>query len=168
MRRLLVLLLAVFTGLAFTVAPATAAPPTSTTRTGGLHFVGNPDLTVVAVDGGYALRAVGEVAGAGRTATAVLTADATVTTGCINRGSKDQQPSGLQRTTTTVTGSQTFQTRSGRGTFDVVTDAVGTAGRTCPDRMQPVLVSATFTNILLTITSQTGTVTATFADVTAP
>jgi hypothetical protein len=169
MRKFLVLLLSVLAALALTMAPASAIAPTSTTRDGGLHFVGSPDLTVVGdVASGFSLRATGEVAGAGTAATATLRADVSVTTGCINRGSQGQQPSGLERSTTTVAGSQTFQTRSGRGTFDVSTNTVGVGGRTCPDRMTPVLVSVTFSNILLTITSQTGTITATFADISRP
>jgi len=168
MRRLLVLL-GIFLGvLALTIAPAGAESPTNITRTGGLHFVGTPTVNAVSTNGGFALNSTGEVAGAGTSATAVLTSDVTVTTGCINRGSKDQQPSGLQRTSTTATGSQTFQTRSGRGSFNVTTNTVSAAGRTCPDQMVPVLVSATFSNITLTVTSQTGSTTATFADITVP
>src|ERR671923_113048 len=66
---------------------------------------------------------------------------------------------------TTTTGSETFRTRSGRGTFDVSTTPVTTQGFACPDRMTPVLVSVTFTDVTLTITSQTGTTTATFPDI---
>jgi hypothetical protein len=108
------------------------------------------------------LTATGEVAGAGQTATATLSATANVTRGCINRGSQGQQPSGLQRSFTTTTGSQTFNTRSGRGSFHVSTNPVTVAGFSCPDKMTPVLVSVTFTDVTLTITSQTGTTTATF------
>jgi hypothetical protein len=144
--------------------PALAEGPTSVTQTGGLHFVGTPNVTATKTSTQTFLTATGEVAGAGKTAGAVLSADANVTTGCINRGSKDQQPSGLQTTNTTTAGQQTFNTRSGRGTFSVNTDPVGVGDRTCPDRMTPVLVSVTFTNITLTITSNTGSTTATFAD----
>jgi hypothetical protein len=148
------------------VTAALAFAPTSVTQTGGLHFVGQPDVTATKTDTSATLTATGEVAGAGTSATAVLSADVAVTTGCINRGSKDQQPSGLQRTTTTTSGSKTFQTRSGRGTFEVTTAPVGTAGRTCPDQMTPVLVSTEFTNVTLTITSGSSkTLTATFPDI---
>jgi hypothetical protein len=132
-----------------------------------LHFVGQPDVVAVSTGGGFALVGTGEVAGAGRTATALLTATATVTTGCINRG--DNEPRGLERTTTQTTGSQTFNTRSGRGTFSVQTNTVPTPARTCPSRnMTPTVVSAEFTDITLTVTSQTGTTTATFPDLSAP
>jgi hypothetical protein len=130
-----------------------AVGPTSTTSTGGLHFVGQPDLTVQGGSSGVWLRATGEVAGAGTTATATLSADVEVVRGCINRGSKDQQPSGLQASFGTTSGSTTFHTRSGRGTFTVDTSTITAAPFSCPDQMVPVLVSVKWTNILLTISS---------------
>jgi hypothetical protein len=146
-------------------AVALAVAPTSITQSGGLHFVGTPDVTATKTSTSAFLTATGEVAGAGTTATATLSANAEVTTGCINRGSKDQQPSGLQRTTTTTSGTTTFRTRSGRGTFTVSTLPI-TTSRTCPDQMVPVLVSVTFTDVTLTITSGPNkTLTATFPDI---
>jgi hypothetical protein len=144
---------------------AYAVGPTSVTQSGGLHFVGTPDVTATKTADTAFLTATGEVAGAGTTATATLAANAEVTTGCINRGSKDQQPSGLQRTETAVSGQQTFNTRSGRGTFNVSTDPI-TTNRACPDQMVPVLVSVTFTDVTLTITSGPNkSLTATFPDI---
>jgi hypothetical protein len=146
-------------------AVALAVAPTSITQSGGLHFVGTPDVTATKTSTSAFLTATGEVAGAGTTATATLAANAEVTTGCINRGSKDQEPSGLQRTTTTTSGTTTFRTRSGRGTFTVSTVPI-TTSRTCPDQMVPVLVSVTFTDVTLTITSGPNkTLTATFPDI---
>jgi hypothetical protein len=148
------------------VTAALAVGPTSVTQTGGLHFVGTPDVTATKDVSGVFLTATGEVAGAGTSATATLSADVTIVTGCINRGSKDQQPSGLQRSTSPTVGTQTFRTRSGRGTFDVDTTPVDASSRTCPDQMTPVLVSATFANVVLTITSGPNkTLTATFPDI---
>jgi hypothetical protein len=150
---------------AVAAVPALAVGPTSITRTGGLHFVGQPDVTATKTATSAFLTATGEVAGAGPTATATLSATVDVTRGCINRGSQGQQPSGLQRSFQTTTGSETFQTRSGRGSFDVSTTPITAAPFSCPDRMTPVLVSVTFTDITLTVTSQTGTTTATFPDI---
>jgi hypothetical protein len=152
-------------GLA-TATAALAVGPTSVTQVGGLHFVGTPDVTATKDVSGVFLTATGEVAGAGTTATATLAADVTITTGCINRGSKDQQPSGLQRSSSPTVGTTTFRTRSGRGTFSVSTTPVDASSRTCPDDMTPVLVSATFTNVELTITSGPNkSLTATFPDI---
>lgn len=155
-RRLVLALVASVMLVTGATTSAMAIPPDETTRSGGLHFVGQPDLVV----GATTATATGEVAGAGRTATATLAVQWEVVRGCINRGSKDQQPSGLQRSFEETSGSATFNTRQGRGTFTVTTDPVTVEPFTCPDRMTPVLVSATAVSATLTITSQTGTITA--------
>src|SRR5215217_2363592 len=124
--------------------PALAVGPTETTRSGGLHFVGDPDATknvVTDAEGNLvsaSLTATGEVAGAGTGGTAILSSTAVVTQGCVTRGGGT--PSGLEESTTTVTGSEPFTTDHGRGTF-------------------------TFTDVVLTIEAQTGTITATFPDI---
>jgi hypothetical protein len=105
------------------------------------------------------LTATGEVAGAGTGGTATLTADVTATVGCINPGSKDQQPKGLQEAAATVTGSEEFTTKQGRGTFTVTTEpiTIESFDFTCPGKMEETLVGdVTFSNIVLTITAQTG------------
>ena len=150
---------------AVAAVPALAVDATSTTSKGGLHFVGTPEVTATKTATSAFLTATGEVAGAGTFATARLAADAEVTTGCINRGSQGQEPSGLKRTTTTTAGQTTFRTRSGRGTFSVSTQPI-TTSRNCPDQMVPVLVSVNFTNVKLTITSGANKIaTATFPDI---
>jgi hypothetical protein len=162
-------IIAVLSLIAVAVAavPALAATPTSIDQSGGLHFVGTPTVTATKSGQTAFLTANFEVAGAGTTANAVLSADAVATVGCINRGSKDQEPSGLQTTTQPVSGSGSFDTRQGRsGKQSVSTSAVTIpASFTCPDQMQPTLVSVLFTNVTLTVTSQTGTTTAHYADI---
>jgi hypothetical protein len=149
--------------------PALAVAPTNVTETGGLHVCQGTTLDVSAfsTNAGKFLTATGEVCGAGPTATATLSADVTATLGCVTRGGGT--PQGLEEVSTTAVGSETFRTRSGRGTFDVDTNAI-TVGSfedfNCPSAQQTeVIVGAVeFTNITLTITSQTGTITATFPD----
>ena len=159
---------------------AFAIDPTSTTKDRGLHFVGQPQLTVNKVFDendrvtSASLSATGEVAGAGTGGLATLSATAEVTQGCLtnepsgNPGGGQNEPSGLQTTDTTVTGSETFETTNGRGTFDVTTDAITspTADFSCPSAQQTeVLVSVLFTDITLTITTNEGkTITATYDD----
>jgi hypothetical protein len=148
--------------------PALAVGPTSVTETGGLHVCEGSTLDVEATKDDTAfLTGTGEVCGAGTGGTVTLSADVEVVTGCINPGSKQQQPKGLQRTVTAVVGTAELTiTRPGRGDVDVDTNAVSTAGRTCPGHDTPVLVSATFTNIKLTVTSGPNkTITATFPDI---
>ena len=136
------------------LSTAFAVPPTNVERTGGLHFVGTPDVTRTADN---RLVVTGEVAGAGRTATATLTGDAIVTQGCVNRGGNE--PRGLQTTTEDIAVTDTFNTRQGRGTFDLQFEATGDPNFECPSRnMQEVVVDVAFTNLVLTVTSQTGTI----------
>lgn len=150
---------------------AFAINPETTTKDRGLHFVGQPQLTVNKVFDendrvtSASLTATGEVAGAGTGGLATLSATAEVTQGCLtnepsgNPGGGQNEPSGLQTTDTTVTGSETFETTNGRGTFDVTTDAITspTADFSCPSAQQTeVLVSVLFTDITLTITSNEG------------
>ena len=152
--------------------PALAVAPVETTRSGGLHFVGLPDAdkNVVLDDEGnivaVSLTATGEVAGAGTGGTATLSSTATVTQGCVTRGGGE--PSGLERSTTTVTGSEPFTTDQGRGTFTVTTGEITapSGGFECPSRQQTeVLVGVIFNDPLLTINAQTGTITALFPDI---
>ncbi|MDQ3903829.1 MAG: hypothetical protein M3247_09355 [Thermoproteota archaeon] len=96
--------------------------------------------------------------GGATTATATLVATATVTTGCINQGAAETQPQGLQRTTTTVTDTQTVNVeKGGRATFDLVTSALNAKElRTCPDGMTPTVVCVTFSNISIAVIPNSG------------
>src|SRR5215216_5772197 len=163
MRRLFGILVVLAIGglVSATTATAQTVTPTSVTQTGGLHFVGQPTVTANKTfnAAGFltsaTLTCTGEVAGAGTTAGATCTATAVVTQGCVNRGGNE--PSGLEQSFQTVTGSVTFQTRQGRGSFSVTTSGISPT-LTCPSaNMTPVLISVTFTDITLTVTSQTGT-----------
>ena len=167
MRKIGIIAVLSLMALALAAVPALAVTPTTITSTGGLHVCQGSALSVTPTKTatGAFLTATGDVCGAGQTATADLTADAVVVTGCINPGSKDHQPSGLQRTTTPTAGSVTFNTRAGRGTANVSTATIPLPNRTCPGQQTPTTVSVTFTNVLLTITSTSGTITATFPDI---
>ena len=155
---------------AIAVVPALAVSPTTVTSTGGLHVCQGSTLDVspgTTSTGGKILTASGEVCGAGTTATATVSADATATVGCVTRGGGT--PMGLEEAATGTTGEVTFRTRSGRGTFDVSTEplTIEDFAFECPSAQQTEVIvgSVTFTDITLTITSQTGTITATFADI---
>jgi hypothetical protein len=154
---------------ALAAMPALAVPPSSVTQTGGLHVCEGSALDVTAdkTDGAF-LTATGEVCGAGRTATATLSATAEATVGCVTRGGGT--PMGLEEAATGTTGEATFRTRQGRAEFDVSTDPITIEDFDfqCPSAQQTeVLVGpVNFTDITLTITSQTGTITATgFGDI---
>ena len=95
--------------------------------------------------------------GGATTATATLTGTASVTTGCINRGAQDQQPQGLQRSSTTVTQTQTVNVQGGRATFDITASLPSASQiRTCPDQMTPVIVCVTFTGVSIQVVPNSG------------
>jgi hypothetical protein len=152
---------------AIAAIPALAVPPTTVEETGGLHVCAGSALDVTAdkEDGAF-LTATGEVCGAGRTATAVLSADVEATVGCVTRGGGE--PMGLEEVATGATGEVTIRTRAGRGAFTVSTEPVTIEDFDfeCPSAQQREVIvgSVTFTDITLTITSQTGTIEATFPD----
>src|SRR5215216_447079 len=153
---------------ALAAVPALAVAPETVTETGGLHVCQGTvlDVSAESTGAGKFLTATGEVCGAGRTATATLSATATATVGCVTRGGGE--PMGLEEAATGTTGEVTIRTRSGRGAFTVSTDPITIEDFEfeCPSAQQTeVLVGpVTFTDITLTITSQTGTITATFPD----
>jgi hypothetical protein len=154
---------------------AFAVGPTEVTRDGGLHFVGDPDVTASKTDEGATLTATGEVAGAGQGAgTATLDATVSVTVGCITPSGRNE-PQGLEEASTTTTATAPFTpTRQGRGEFTVTTEPISIEDLEvdgepfeCPSaNMEETIVGDfTFTGITLTIDAQTGSIEATFPDV---
>jgi hypothetical protein len=84
--------------------------------------------------------------GGATTATATLSGDATITTGCLNKGGNE--PSGLERTNEDVVASDTVNVEGGRATFDL---------SQCPSRnMTPVVVCAEFTGLQLEVVPNSG------------
>jgi len=154
---------------ALAAVPALAVAPTEVTETGGLHVCQGTvlDVSAESTGAGKFLTATGEVCGAGPTATATLSATAEATVGCVTRGGGE--PSGLEEVSTATSASETFRTRAGRGTLDVSTEplSIEDFDFQCPSAQQTeVLIGPiTFTDVTLTITSQTGTITATFPDI---
>jgi hypothetical protein len=169
MRRLGIVAVLATLLMAFTASAALAVAPTEVIQTGGLHVCEGTvlDVSPESTGAGKFLTATGEVCGAGRTATATLSATAEATVGCVTRGGGT--PMGLERVRTATTASEQFPTRQGRGEFDVSTEplSVDDFDFECPSAQQTeVLVGPiTFTDVTLTITSQTGTITATFPDI---
>src|SRR5215213_9258330 len=155
---------------AIAAIPALAGAPTTVTSTGGLHVCQGTvlDVSAESTGAGKFLTATGEVCGAGPTATATLSSTAEATVGCVTRSGAGE-PSGLQEVSTATAASEDFPTRSGRGAFDVSTEPlnIGDFDFQCPSAQQTeVLVGPiNFTDITLLITSQTGTITATFPDI---
>jgi hypothetical protein len=123
--------------------PAAFAAPT-------LH---REDCTTV--DDNLRCRFVVSGLGGAETATATLTGDATITTGCVNRGGNE--PSGLERETVDVLETSTVNVKGGKATFTFQTDFDAEELRDCPSRnMTPVIVCAEFTNLQLEVVPSSG------------
>jgi hypothetical protein len=154
---------------ALAAVPALAVAPTTVESTGGLHVCQGSvlDLSAESTGAGKFLTATGEVCGAGPTATATISSTAEATVGCVTRGGGE--PMGLEGVSTATAASETFRTRAGRGTVDVSTEPLNIEDFDfeCPSAQQTeVLIGPiNFTGNTLTITSQTGTITATFPDI---
>jgi hypothetical protein len=105
------------------------------------------------------LRCTADVSGLGgaETATAFLTANARVTTGCITP-SGSNEPRGLQRTTTSVSDQQTVNVEGGRAVFTLTTDPLDAEElRDCPsENMTPTIVCVTFSNISIRVEPSSG------------
>jgi hypothetical protein len=92
--------------------------------------------------------------GGAETATGTLTGTATVTTGCVNRGGNE--PSGLEEDTFPVLEETTVNVEGGRADFHFSTD-FSAEDRDCPSaNMTPVIVCATFTELVLTVDPSSG------------
>ena len=170
LRKLAISAVLALVGSAFAAIPASAVAPETVTQTGGLHVCEGTVLDVspsTTASGGKILTATGEVCGAGRTATATLEAGVEATLGCVTRGGGT--PRGLEEVSTAVLEQQTFRTRSGRGTFNLVTEpiTVESFDFECPSAQQTEVIvgPVTFTDVTLTITSRTGEIVATFGDI---
>ena len=97
-----------------------------------------------------------DVSGLGGATTATGTLEATVTTetGCINRGSQGQQPSGLDRETSTESDTVEVNVEGGRATFENTLSA--DTDRDCPDGMQVVITCVEFSGISLEVVTNSG------------
>jgi hypothetical protein len=111
------------------------------------------------ITGQNQLQCIADVSGLGRakTATASLVATATVTTGCATP-SGSNEPKSLQRTTITVTDTQTVNVEGGRAVFNLTTPLLNAEElRTCPSaNMQPTIVCVTYSNISIAVIPNSG------------
>jgi hypothetical protein len=146
---------------------AFAIAPETTTKDRGMHFVGQPDLQVTKEGDTAFLTVSGEVAGSGTGGTATLSSTAVIVVGCETQGGGT--PPGQEEDEDDTTASEPFTADNGRGSFTVSTEddpVTIPSDFECPSaNMTPFLVSVTFTDIILTVTSNEGkSITATFAD----
>src|SRR5215217_2988465 len=82
-----------------------------------------------------------------------LTADATALYACINRGGKNPQAANKQAFEGQVSGGASFEPKNGRVVADVTAGPLLAPQFTCPSGQQRVLAAVTYTNIVLTDTT---------------
>jgi hypothetical protein len=120
------------------------------------HFIGTPTINKTISGTTATITTSGKVAGLGSAPTGftLSTSSVTVETGCTNKGGNN--PPGQEATFGPTTGeTTTIQPRNGQITFKnagelSVTVTAEQAG--CPDGMKPFITSATFEDVVLTLT----------------
>lgn len=89
-----------------------------------------------------------------------LTADATALYACINRGGKNPSAANKQAFEGQVSGGGSFESKNGRVTGTITTGPLLAPSFTCPSGQQRVLASVSYTNIVLTDTTNNKSITA--------
>ena len=85
--------------------------------------------------------------------TYTLTADATALYACINRGGKNPSAANKQSFEGAVAGGGTFEAKNGRVLGTLTAGPLAAPQFTCPSGQRRVLASVTYTNIVLTDTT---------------
>ena len=134
--------------LAFGAAQAAAAAPK-------FHAVGSSVDSVGALVVTFDERGLGN-----EDVTYTLTADSTATYACINRGGKNPAASNKRSVSGEVTDSATFEPRNGRVVGSMSAGPPTASDFTCPSGQRRVLADVTYTNIVLTDTTNNVSTTA--------
>ena len=92
-----------------------------------------------------------------------LTADATAVYACINGGSNHPKASNKETVQGQVSGGGSFQAKNGRVSASLITGPLSAGSFTCPSGQTLVLASVSYSNIVLTDT--TNNVSITLADI---
>jgi hypothetical protein len=118
--------------------------------TNGAHFMSASD----SVNSAGALVVAFDEAGLGNGDIAyTLTADATALYACINGGGKHPKASNKESFQGQVTGGDTFQAKNGRVRASLVTGPLSSGSFSCPSGQTMVLASVSYSNIVLTDTT---------------
>lgn len=79
----------------------------------------------------------------------VVTADASATFACINRGGKNPEAANKQTINSTVSASGSFEVKNGRVVASLTAGPPSAGGFSCPGGQQLVFASVSYTNIVL-------------------
>ncbi|HEX2742578.1 MAG TPA: hypothetical protein VHM69_19215 [Rubrobacter sp.] len=82
-----------------------------------------------------------------------LTADATATYACINGGGKNPSAANKQDVNGEVTGGGSFESKNGRVSASLSAGPISAGSFTCPNGQRLVLAAVSYTNIVLTDTT---------------
>ena len=125
---------------------ALAAPP----QTSGAHF----KTATGSVNASGALVVSFDEAGVGTSSiTYSLNADATAVYACINGGNNNPKAANKETINGDVTGGATFEPKHGRVTGSVSAGPISAGSFSCPSGQRLVLASVSYTNIVLTDTT---------------
>lgn len=141
MRKLIIVFVAVVTALFMVMVPAGADAPKFHSATGS---VGSSGALTVSFDE----RGLGN-----ENIDYTLTADATAVFACINGGGNHPQAANKETINSEVSANGSFEPKNGRVQASLTTGAPSAGGFTCPRGQRLVLASVTYTNILLTDTT---------------
>ena len=83
----------------------------------------------------------------------LLTADSTATYACINRGGKNPEAANKQTVAGDVSGGGSFQVKNGRVVAAISAGPISAGSFTCPGGQRLVLADVSYTNIVLTDTT---------------
>ncbi|WP_211293727.1 hypothetical protein [Lentzea kentuckyensis] len=141
MRKLIIVLVAVVTALFMATAPAGAGAPKFHSATGSVTNSGA--LTVSFDERGLGNENIDYT----------LTADASAVYACINGGGNHPQAANKETINSEVSANGSFEAKNGRVQASLTTAAPSAGGFSCPRGQRLVLASVTYTNILLTDTT---------------
>jgi hypothetical protein len=139
--RILALFAAVIAALLMVVTPAGAAAPKFHSASGSVSGSG---ALVVSFDE----RGLGN-----ENIDYVLTADATATYACINGGGKHPQAANKETFNADVSGGGSFEAKNGRVTASLSAGPISAGAFSCPRGQRLVLASVSYSNIVLTDTT---------------
>ncbi|MEV6236415.1 hypothetical protein [Lentzea sp. NPDC051838] len=141
MRKLVIVLVAVVTALFMATVPAGADAPKFHSAAGSV--TGSGALTVSFDERGLGNENIDYT----------LTADASAVFACINGGGNHPQAANKETVNSEVSATGSFEPRNGRVRASLTTGAPSAGGFSCPGGQRLVLASVTYTNIVLTDTT---------------
>ena len=136
----------------FAAALATwATAAVAQASTSGAHFM--PDTTDSVNSSGALVVSIDEAGVGSQTVTYTLSTDATATYACINGGSNHPKAANKENFSSHLTGGGSFSPINGRVVASFSVGPLSAGGFTCPSGQSLVLASVSYSNVILTDTT---------------